>query len=121
MIEKLYELLTKVGITRGQDKVLHWLAGLIGSVITAYLFGAVVGFFIGGALGLGKEIYDKYYDGVVDFFDFFFTWLSGIIGVMAVGAVFGREGIYNVAFSEAGFFAVLAVYGAVIYWLFVKK
>ena len=121
MIDSLYNLLTKIGITRGQDKVLHWIAGFIGATITAYLFGAVVGFFVGGALGLGNEIHDKYYDGVVDFFDFFFTWSAGIVGVMAIGLLLGRDGIYNIAFSEAVFFAVLAVYGGLIYWLFADK
>ena len=99
----------------------HMIAGFIGATITAYLFGAVVGFFVGGALGLGKEAYDKYYNGVVDFFDMFFTWLAGIVGVMTVGAFVGNQGIYHVNVSTVVFGAILAAYGAVIYWLFVKK
>ena len=61
MIEKLYELLTKVGITKGQDKVLHFIAGILLGVVGQVMFAdsimMVIPVIVGG---IGKELYDQY-------------------------------------------------------------
>jgi len=119
MIDKLYELLAKVGIVEGADKILHWTAGfLIGGAVT-YLFDDVLGFLVGFAFGLGKEYYDKYNNGVVDFFDFFFTLVAVVLSVILVGSL--TSALYPVEVSTLSLFGVLAVYGAGIYHLFVRK
>ena len=87
MIEKLYELLTKVGITKGQDKVLHFIAGLglgvVGQVLfpeSLWMISPVIGF------GVGKEIWDRYKGKTgFDFFDMFATIFGGAVGIIAYG------------------------------------
>ena len=121
MIDSLYNLLTKIGITRGQDKVLHVIAGFITGVVVTIVFGGAIGFLAGFAVAIGKELYDKFYDGVVDYFDMFFTLFASTIGVMLVGGLLNISPLYSVYIHKFVFFAVLAVYGGLIYWLFVDK
>ena len=88
MIDYLYGLMAKVGITRGQDKVLHAGAGFIIGVVfmvilpnTMYPVIAVI------IAGVGKELYDYYDYGEFDFFDMFATLLGGVVGIMVAGNI----------------------------------
>ena len=87
MIEKLYELLTKVGITKGQDKILHGLAGVLIGVVSSIIF-AGSALMIVPVLGIaiGKELYDELVKKTYfDFFDMFATILGGAVGIIAYG------------------------------------
>ena len=91
MIEKIYELLTRAGITRGQDKVLHFIAGLGLGVAGQVLFPDSI-LMIVPILGIaiGKELYDEFVkDTYFDFFDMFATLLGGAVGIMAYGLILG--------------------------------
>lgn len=113
--------MAKVGITRGQDKVLHWIAGFITGVVVTLVFGGAIGFLAGFGVALGKELYDKFYNGVVDYFDMFFTLMASVIGVMLVGGLLHISPLYAVTMHELVFFGILAVYGFGVWYLFVKK
>lgn len=90
-MEKLHELLTKVGITKGQDKVLHFIAGLGLGVVGQVLFPESVFMLITVIAGaIGKELYDEFVkDTYFDFFDMFATLLGGAVGIMAYGLILG--------------------------------
>ena len=91
MIQKLYELISKIGITKGQDKVLHFLAGFVvgvfGMLLLPYDFipypvVAVV------AVAVGKELYDKYIKKTdFDFFDMLITICGGFVGIVSMGVM----------------------------------
>ena len=89
MIDKFYELLTKVGITRGQDKVLHFIAGLCLGVVGQVSFPESILMLLPVAVGaVGKELYDELVkDTYFDFFDMFATLLGGVVGIMAYGLI----------------------------------
>lgn len=81
MIETLYNVLTRIGIDKGQDKVLHLLAGFVITTIIGLLFGHVVyGLIAGFVAAVGKEVYDYKVNGVYDFFDMFATLLGAFVG-----------------------------------------
>ena len=90
MIEKFYELLTKVGITRGQDKVLHAVIGFGLGVVGQIIFsGSILVLLPLVLVAVGKEIKDKLDYGVFDFFDMFATLLGGFVGIVAYGLILG--------------------------------
>ncbi len=75
------------------DKRLHFLAGLFISVITGLLWGHFVGFALGVAAGVGKEIVDRVLNKIaerkhlppkhdVDIFDAAFTIFGAAVGGM---------------------------------------
>ncbi|MGD2065747.1 MAG: hypothetical protein PVI43_01075 [Candidatus Bathyarchaeota archaeon] len=88
MIQKLYEIMTKVGITRYQDKVLHVIAGMfMGAVSQLSVPRSIIPIFVAILIAIGKELYDKYIKKTYfDFFDMFAT-IAGIF----VGAVVTLE------------------------------
>ena len=86
MIDFLYSLMDKVGITRGQDKVLHALAGFIVGAVSMYLFG-VYSIALVLLAGISKEAYDYYDYGKFDVFDLIATILGGWVGIMLIGAM----------------------------------
>lgn len=121
MTEKLYELMTRIGITRGQDKVLHMIGGfIIGAVIT-YIVGGAIGFLVGFGVALAKELYDKYNDGTVDYFDMFFTLLSAVLGVMLIGGLLNIDPLLNVDIASSVVIGILAIYGVATWYLFGRK
>ena len=83
MIATIYELLAKAGITKGQDKILHAVAGLVITLVVGLLFGIVYGLISGAVAGVLKEAHDEYDYYGADFFDFFAT----LIGVFLGGAI----------------------------------
>lgn len=78
------KLMGMVGITKGQDKVLHVIAGLAVTSVVAYFFGVGYGLLAGFIAGVGKEMFDEY--RVIkgkraakgDFFDLYAT-LAGTV------------------------------------------
>ncbi len=87
MIEKLYELMAKVGITYRQDEVLHFLAGFMIALIVSYIafylgfdYPQTYGFLAGILAGLCKELYDMYDYGRFGFFDLFATLIGAFFG-----------------------------------------
>ena len=85
MTNFLIDLLWKMGITRGHDKILHALAGLIVGAISMVLVG-VYAIPTVLAVAAGKELYDKYIKKTYfDFFDMFATILGGWFGIALAG------------------------------------
>lgn len=85
MIAYLYNIMVKVGITKGQDKVLHFGVGFTVGLVLAIFVSPSIGAIVGAVLGLAKELYDQYkYDGF-DFFDLFTTIFGAWTGIFAYG------------------------------------
>ena len=87
MIQKFYDLLTKVGITKAQDKVLHALAGfIVGFAWYLLLPNSIIPVVVVVAVAIGKELYDKYIKKTYfDFFDMFATIAGGFVGIVLAG------------------------------------
>ena len=86
MIAWMIDVLSVLGITRGQDKVLHFIAGFIVGAVGMLLFGgfsviAVI------AVAIGKELYDEFKYGGFDFFDMFATLVGGWVGIITIGLI----------------------------------
>ena len=62
-----------------KDKLYHFIAGLILSLIGGY-FNPLYGLILGIFAGVAKEVYDYYDYGLFDKKDMLFTWLGAIIG-----------------------------------------
>lgn len=91
MIELAYKLLTKLGITTHQDKVLHALVGFAIAFIVSF-FSQELAVILGVVAGVGKELYDKYVKKTMfDFFDLFATFCGVFTGVVAYGVFFMRD------------------------------
>ncbi len=88
MIEKIYTLMGKIGITKVQDKILHFVVGFF---IVSFLFLIVedyIAFFMMLFAAFGKELYDKYVKKTeANFFDFFATLLGGFVGLIFCGVL----------------------------------
>lgn len=65
------------------DKLYHFIAGLILSLIGGY-FNPLCGLFLGIFAGVAKEVYDYYDYGLFDKKDMLFTWLGATIGYLGV-------------------------------------
>lgn len=90
MIEKLYALMAKVGITKGQDKVLHFVAGFGIVAVLFFVFEDYIAFFAMLFFAFWKEVYDKYVKKTeINFFDFFATLLGGMVGLFSAGLLAG--------------------------------
>ncbi len=98
MINTLYKLLTKVGITSNQDKVLHFLAGFLIAILGSAFFGGGYGFMIGASAAFLKECFDVYQAykngylfkealGKFDLLDFLATIAGALVGVILLGLV----------------------------------
>lgn len=86
--ELVYGLMAKIGIKSGQDKVLHALVGFIAGVLFSIIspLVGVIGVLI---LAIGKELYDlKIKKTEFDFFDMFSTIFGGVVGIMALMALY---------------------------------
>lgn len=89
MIDKLYELITRIGITTHQDKVLHFIAGLIVGAISMY-FVDVWSILAVLSVAVGKEVYDKFIKGTyMDLYDVLATVAGGWIAIALVGIIGG--------------------------------
>lgn len=108
MIQKFYALLTRIGMIRGQDKILH---AVIGFIIAALFFNfsvsfdvliykytldctpAFQGIIMGTLAGLGKEAFDEYkfrngkHPKGADFFDLFWTMAGAWSAIFLFGGI----------------------------------
>lgn len=88
MIEKLYALMAKLGITRGQDKILHFVAGFMIVAMLFFVFADYIAFLVMLFVAFGKELYDKYIKKTeINFFDFFVTLLGGFVGLLVCDVI----------------------------------
>ena len=89
MIDKFYELLTKLGVEKGHDKILHALVGFFLGLLGHYLFIDSILMIAPVVIGaVGKELYDKYIKKTeFDFFDMFATLVGGVAGIFLYGAI----------------------------------
>ena len=63
-----------------KDKIYHFIAGFIITVIFALASGSVAyGLMVGVLAGIAKELYDHYDYGVYDFFDMFATFIGAFV------------------------------------------
>ena len=87
MIDSLYNLLSRFGITSHQDKVLHFVVGLGLGVIGQLLFPESILMLIPVLVGaIGKELYDELVrDTYFDFFDMIATIAGGFAGIVTYG------------------------------------
>ena len=87
MIAKLYELMFSIGIKTHQDKVLHFVAGLlVGAISHIFIVDSILVLAPVILVAVGKELYDKYIKKTYfDFFDMFATLVGGWIGIMITG------------------------------------
>lgn len=76
-MEKIFNWLGKLPA----DKYLHFIAGMLIVAVIATFFpmAADQAWIVAVIIGFGKEIYDRYNDGVFDILDLFATWAGGLI------------------------------------------
>jgi hypothetical protein len=65
-----------------KDKLQHFMAGFSISIMGGLLINIWFGLLLGILGGLGKEIYDSFGYGCVDFLDFVFTVIGSIVGFL---------------------------------------
>jgi len=91
MIDFIYRMLARAGITKHHDKVIHFIAGVIvGAVAMATLPHDFIPYPVVAlaVIATGKEVYDKYIkDTEADFFDFFATICGGFVGIVGCGVL----------------------------------
>lgn len=75
-------------MTIPKDKLLHFVAGSIASIV-AYVvtFDTTIAVSFSALLGIGKEVYDSRGHGTVEVLDAVATVLGGVVGVILVKAV----------------------------------
>ncbi|MCB5278947.1 MAG: hypothetical protein LHW59_05455 [Candidatus Cloacimonetes bacterium] len=86
MIELAYKILAKIGIAKHQDKVLHFLGGLIIYLGLVYFlsfisFIGIWAFVVVVVVAVGKEVYDRKTTGF-DYYDIAATLLGGWFGMV---------------------------------------
>ena len=71
-----------------QDKIKHFLAGLIASIVVyVATSNATIAFSLSALLGIAKEVYDSQGHGTVEVLDAVATVLGGVVGVILIRAV----------------------------------
>lgn len=102
-MQGIYNFLTKIGITRGQDKVLHFCAGFVIAIGLSFVLpditlfkvvlpGPILAFIFTLIVGAGKEAYDSMGYGDASFFDFFATAMGAVAGVFGYGIIMAFMG-----------------------------
>lgn len=89
MTELLFKILSKVGITSNQDKILHFGTGFVIAVVLSIVVSPLVGLIAGVIVGVGKELDDQYKYGGFDFFDMFATIAGTALAVLLYGLIEG--------------------------------
>ena len=75
-------------MTIPKDKLLHFVAGSICSIIVYLIIGNLtLAFGASVALGISKEVYDSRGHGTVEVLDAVATALGGVVGVILIKAV----------------------------------
>ncbi len=98
MINTLYVLMGKAGVTSNQDKVLHFLAGFLIAILGSAFFGGGYGLIVGASAAFLKECFDVYQAykngylpkeaiGKFDLLDFLSTIAGAWLGVVLLSFV----------------------------------
>ena len=75
-------------MTIPRDKLLHFVAGSIASIVVYVVtFNATIAVAFSALLGIGKEVYDSRGHGTVEVLDAVATVLGGVVGVILFRAV----------------------------------
>lgn len=75
-------------MTIPRDKLLHFVAGSIASIVVYVVtFDTTIAVSFSALLGIGKEVYDSRGHGTVEVFDAVATAVGGIVGVILIKAV----------------------------------
>jgi len=73
-----------------QDKILHFIAGIVVCIIVALIFrNPLYGLIASVLAGIAKEAWDHYDYGKIDFLDCLATWIGGIAGYIVAFLVHG--------------------------------
>ena len=71
----------------GNDKLYHFVAGLIISLVFSFVFNPLYGVILSIIAGILKEIYDYFDYGTFDIYDMLATWMGGIVGYLLRGVI----------------------------------
>ena len=75
-------------MTIPRDKLLHFIAGSIASIVVYVVtFDATIAVAFSALLGIGKEVYDSRGHGTVEVLDAVATALGGVVGAILIKAV----------------------------------
>lgn len=75
-------------MTIPRDKLLHFVAGSIASIVVyAATFNVTIAVSFSTLLGIGKEVYDSRGHGTVEVADAVATVLGGVVGAILIKAV----------------------------------
>ncbi len=73
-----------------QDKILHFIAGIVICIITALILkNPLYGLIASVVAGIAKEFWDYHSYGKLDFMDALATWIGGIAGYIVAFLVHG--------------------------------
>lgn len=93
-MNKVYELINKLGLPFQTDKILHFIAGFLITVIFSYMaylqgldYPQSYGIVLGVLAGIGKEGWDLYSYGKFDTYDMVSTWVGAFIGGALVAPI----------------------------------
>lgn len=71
-----------------QDKIKHFIAGAIASIVVYVVtFNVTIAVALSALLGIGKEVYDSRGHGTVEVADAVATVLGGVVGAILIKAV----------------------------------
>lgn len=90
IVNAFYGILTKLGITRGQDKILHFTVGFLIVFVLMFLVPKLIAVSIGMAAGPLKELWDWKKSNNFnnfDFFDMFATMVGAFGGIIGYSLV----------------------------------
>ena len=90
-MKQVYEIINRLGLPFPTDKILHFIAGFLITVIFSYVaylqgldYPQSYGIVLGVCAGIGKEAFDYYDYGKADFFDMMATFIGVFIGGVLV-------------------------------------
>lgn len=70
-----------------QDKIKHFIAGAIASIVVYVVtFNVTIAVAFSALLGIGKEVYDAQGHGTVEVLDAVVTVLGGVVGIILIKA-----------------------------------
>ncbi|MFT7880815.1 MAG: hypothetical protein ABXS91_10525 [Sulfurimonas sp.] len=121
MVQKFYDLLEKINIKKSKDKVAHAVIIMAIGYAATHLFGDMLAAVVVILVSIGKELYDKFFNGTVDFFDTFVTLLSGMLTIVFVGGIIDVCPVHEVHISNTVFIAAIAIFYLLTWYLFAKE
>ena len=70
-----------------QDKILHFLAGLLIAILGGVIIDPITGIGLAIAAGIAKECYDDYHDKKIEVWDAVATAIGGCVGFTVVSII----------------------------------